>query len=184
MQLHLVFFHMEELKKEEMKKEEGDCTLDENAESYSKHKDGKMDEVCQLCDQPLPPASSLADHLLHEHDVGNLILPFSHIVDIFSTMLYSLSYFLTFPVVDNLKYSGETGGGGERRGEEPSSTKLPSLSGFCFRRLFSVLWGCYVLCIRFLIFCLIVCLLPETVQHESQVGKARRCKVWNIPLKF
>ena len=45
MQLHLVFFHMEELKKEEMKKQEGDCTLDENAESASKHKDGKMDEV-------------------------------------------------------------------------------------------------------------------------------------------
>ena len=94
MQLHLVFFHMEELKKEEMKKEEmkkeemkkegmkkeemkkeeGDCTLDENAESSSKHKDGKMVEVCQLCDQPLPPATSLADHLLHEHDVGNLII--------------------------------------------------------------------------------------------------------------
>ena len=74
MQLHLVFFHMEEMKKEEMKKEEGDCTLDENAESNSKHKDGKMDEVCQLCDQSLPPATSLADHLLHEHDVGNLII--------------------------------------------------------------------------------------------------------------
>ena len=79
MQLHLVFFHMEELKKEELekeelKKEEGDCTLDENAETNSKHKDGKMDEVCQLCDQPLPPTSSLADHLLHEHDVGNLII--------------------------------------------------------------------------------------------------------------
>ena len=75
MQLHLVFFHMEELKKEEMKKEEADCTLDENAESDSKHKDGKMDdEVCQLCDQPLPPAISLADHLLHEHDVGNLMI--------------------------------------------------------------------------------------------------------------
>ena len=102
MQLHLVFFHMEELKKEEMKKEEGDCTLDENAESSSKQKDGKMDEVCQLCDQPLPPASSLADHLLHEHDVGNLISPFSHIVDII-LMIYFLSYFLTFPIVDTFK---------------------------------------------------------------------------------
>ena len=38
------------------------------------------------------------------------------------------------------------------------------------------------LCIRFFIFCFIVCLLSETVQHESQVGKARRRKVWNIDI--
>ena len=94
MQLHLVFFHMEELKKEEMKKEEirkeeGDCTLDENAESSSKQKDGKMDEVCQLCDQALPPASSLADHLLHEHDVGNLMIssPLHNVNEMFSILL-------------------------------------------------------------------------------------------------
>ena len=86
--------------------------------------------------------------------------------------------------INTLKNSGEVGGGGKRRGEEPSSTKLPSLSGFCFSScLFSLLRffrGCHVLCIRF--FCLIVCLLSETVQHESQVGKARRRKVWNIDI--
>ena len=36
-------------------------------------------------------------------------------------------------VVDTLKCSGQAGGGGERCGEEPGSTKLPSLSGFCFQ---------------------------------------------------
>ena len=48
--------------------------------------------------------------------------------------------------------------------------------------MFWFFWGCHVLCIRFFIFCLIVCLLSETVQHESQVGKARRRKVWNIDI--
>ena len=75
MDLHLVLFHPEE------KKEEEDCTLDEKVEGVQQEeeKDGKVekkgaDDVCQLCDLPLPPPLSLADHLLAEHDVSILLL--------------------------------------------------------------------------------------------------------------
>ena len=55
---------------------EEDCTLEEKVEGaqQEEEKDGKVekkgaDDVCQLCDLPLPPPLSLADHLLAEHDV-------------------------------------------------------------------------------------------------------------------
>ena len=75
MDLHLVLFHPEEKKVEE------DCTLEEKVEGaqQEEEKDGKVekkgaDDVCQLCDLPLPPPLSLADHLLAEHDVSILLL--------------------------------------------------------------------------------------------------------------
>ena len=77
MDLHLVLFHPEEKKVEE------DCTLEEKVEGgqqeEEEEKDGKVekkgaDDVCQLCDLPLPPPLSLADHLLAEHDVSILLL--------------------------------------------------------------------------------------------------------------
>ena len=70
MDLHLVFFHPEEKK---VKEEEGDFTLEEKVEG-GQEEGGKVDEgaggICQLCDQPLPPPLTLADHLLAEHDVS------------------------------------------------------------------------------------------------------------------
>ena len=69
MELHLVVFHPEEKK---VKEEEGDFTLEEKVEGGQEG--GKVDEgaggICQLCDQPLPPPLTLADHLLAEHDVS------------------------------------------------------------------------------------------------------------------
>ena len=69
MDLHLVIFHPEE----QRVKEEGDFTLEEKVEGVQEEEGGKVDEgageLCQLCDQPLPPPLSLADHLLAEHDV-------------------------------------------------------------------------------------------------------------------
>ena len=68
MDLHLVLFHPEE-----KKVEKEDCTLEEKVEGdHEKEKMEKKvaDNVCQLCDLPLPPPLSLADHLLAEHDVS------------------------------------------------------------------------------------------------------------------
>ena len=67
MELHHLFFHP--------KKETAECTLEENVEGsqevLGKQKQAEgADDVCQLCDQPLPPPISLADHLLAEHDVS------------------------------------------------------------------------------------------------------------------
>ena len=71
MELHLVVFHPEEKK---VKEEEGDFTLEEKVEGGQEGEGGKVGEgagdICQLCDQPLPPPLSLADHLLAEHDVS------------------------------------------------------------------------------------------------------------------
>ena len=71
MDLHLVFFHPEEKK---VKEEEGDFTLEEKVEGGQEGEGGKVDEgagdICQLCDQPLAPPLTLADHLLAEHDVS------------------------------------------------------------------------------------------------------------------
>ena len=83
MELHLVIFHPEEVK---MKEE--DFTLEEKVEG--EEGEGKVDEgvageICQLCDQPLTPPISLADHLLAEHDVS-ITLSFS----IFFIFLFSL----------------------------------------------------------------------------------------------
>ena len=69
MELHLVLFHPEEKKEE-------DCTLEEKvAEGAQEEEGGKVEEgaadICQLCDQPPTPPTSLADHLLAEHDVSN-----------------------------------------------------------------------------------------------------------------
>ena len=74
MELHLVVFHPEEKKV----KEEGDFTLEEKVEGGQEGEGGKVGEgagdICQLCDQPLPPPLSLADHLLAEHDVSTPFL--------------------------------------------------------------------------------------------------------------
>ena len=68
MELHLVLFHPEEKKEE-------DCTLEEKVAEGVQEEGGKVDEgagdTCQLCDQPPTPPTSLADHLLAEHDVSN-----------------------------------------------------------------------------------------------------------------
>ena len=69
MELHHLFFHP----KKEV--ETAECTLEENVEGIQeelgKQNQGEgADDVCQLCDQPLPPPISLADHLLAEHDVS------------------------------------------------------------------------------------------------------------------
>ena len=69
MELHHLFFHP----KKEV--ETAECTLEENVEGgqeeLGKQNQGEgADDVCQLCDQPLPPPISLADHLLAEHDVS------------------------------------------------------------------------------------------------------------------
>ena len=64
-----MLFHPEEKKVEK----EEDCTLEEKVEGdHEKEKMEKKvaDNMCQLCDLPLPPPLSLADHLLAEHDVS------------------------------------------------------------------------------------------------------------------